>query len=589
MSRFLRPFLTLTIALSLVNLFAQSPAERRDSLETDPTKEHILDTTEVRLDQPSALGEYNEAYYQVNFLNRGLPEPKAPVNLQSPQACMEQFVLACREQAYEQAAYALNLNLLPEKMQLDKAAVLAEKLYYVIDKRVRISWDELPDRPDAQIDHAGTGSSALVGKARRNLRLTSLAADGRDISLSLQRVKKEGEPPVWLISANTVENIEILYETYGPGKLSRWVPQWGKFDILGIPAWKFLAFLLMTIGCFFLYKLTHWLINRLARNSDETWVEDISRKGATPIALAVSVFAFYLVINNFLSISGGFSPYIYSLLLVTVIGAVTWVVIRAIDYFMDRFTANQVGDISDEQNAASRRYLTYISIARKVITFIVLVVGIGTVLSQFDSLQRLGVSLMASAGVATIILGIAAQSTLGNIIAGLQIAITKPARIGDTVLFEGEYGTIENIRFTYLVVNTWDERRVIVPLRYFITHPFENWSLNDPHLIKPIHIFADPTTNVQKVREKFAELLEKEEDYDAEKEPVMEVVSSSKDAIEIRALCSAKDASTAWKLHCKIREELIAYISRLNDGRYLARERVQIAGQNGNGTGLHEN
>lgn len=574
MSRFLRPFLFLIISLTLHT----ANAEPRDSVPANPEKEHVLDTTMARIEKPSALGQYNDAYYQLDFLNRGLAPLSVPINRQSPQASMENFILAARNGDFDIAAYSLNLNLLPEKVQLEKAAVLAEKLYYVIDKRIRISWDDLSDRPDAQIDHGGTGSSNIAGKPRRNVRLASLPVNGREITLGLQRVKPENESPVWLISANTVENIETLYEAYGPGALSRWVPHWGKFNILGIPAWKFLGFLLMTFGCFLLFKLIRRLIHQLARNSEKVWIEEISRKGATPIALAGSVFAFYLVVNNFLSISGGFSPYIYSLLLVTVIGSVTWVLIRAIDYFMDRFTANQIGDISDEENTASRRYLTYISIARKVIVFAVLIMAIGTVLSQFDSLQRLGVSIMASAGVATIILGIAAQSTLGNIIAGLQIAITKPARIGDTVLFEGEYGTIENIRFTYLVIKTWDERRVIVPLRYFINHPFENWSLNDPHMIKPIHIFADPTTDVQKVREKFAELLEKEENYDEEKEPTVQVVSSAKDAIEIRALCSAKDASTAWDLHCKIREKLIAYISRLNDGRYLAKERVHLSG-----------
>jgi small-conductance mechanosensitive channel len=236
----------------------------------------------------------------------------------------------------------------------------------------------------------------------------------------------------------------------------------------------------------------------------------------------------------------------------------------------------KVGDITHEENLESKRYLTMISVARKVIAFVVIVLGIGAVVSQFPSLQNLGLSLFASAGIATVILGIAAQATLGNIIAGLQIAFTKPVRIGDWVLFEGEYGTVEDIRFTYLVINTWDKRRVVVPLRYFITHPFENWTMYDAHLLKPIVLHADYKIDVNLVRNKFAELLRAADAYDEALPPKVQVVDSSKEAIVIRALCSAKNAPVAWDLHCQLREDMVAYIAELEAGQYLAKERVKL-------------
>ncbi len=249
---------------------------------------------------------------------------------------------------------------------------------------------------------------------------------------------------------------------------------------------------------------------------------------------------------------------------------------RVIDYVMERLADTQVGDISDEENIESRRTLTSISVARRVITFVVVVVGIGVVAGQFPGLQNLGVSLLASAGLATILIGIAAQPTLGNIVAGLQIAITKPARIGDSVTFEGEYGTIEAIRFTYLVIKTWDARRLIIPLKYFITHPFENWSMTDPHMLKPIILHADYTIDVEEVRQKFGEVVRNHELYDEASEPKVQVVGSDKEALEIRCLCSARDASTAWELHCDVRETMLSYLAQLSSGARLARERVQV-------------
>ena len=137
-------------------------------------------------------------------------------------------------------------------------------------------------------------------------------------------------------------------------------------------------------------------------------------------------------------------------------------------------------------NEESRKLLTYISVARRLITFLVIIIGGYIILSQFRSLEKLGISLLASAGVATVIIGVAAQSTLGNIIAGLQIAFTKPVRVGDTVIIDDDWGYVEDIKFTFMVVRTWDLRRLVVPLKYVISNTFENWSMTSSHQIRPI-------------------------------------------------------------------------------------------------------
>ncbi|WP_338813587.1 mechanosensitive ion channel domain-containing protein [Bernardetia sp. Wsw4-3y2] len=541
-----------------------------------PSSDFIVDTLLESDNERTFIGEYSDYYFNIKQLNKGLAKPKEFINLQTPQATIEHFILYCKEKKYELASHALNLNLLPQKIRKEKASVLAEKLCYVINKRVNINWDNLPDRPDGQVNQSSVGNKSIAGKAQKSIRFGSLNLEGRTISLRLDRVKVKDESPVWVISANTVENIELLYDANAPSKLNRLIPEWGEFEFLGIQVWKIIGLIIFAIACYFLGKLIAYIINWFVRKSDKHWVDEIGDKIATPIALAIGVLTFYFVMNKFLSISGSFSPIFYAIMLVIVIGAFTWLILRVIEYVIDRIAETQVGDISEEENLDSRRYLTHISVARRVFTFIIIIVGVGLVLSQFEFLQNLGISLMASAGVATVVLGIAAQSTLGNIIAGMQIAITKPARIGDTIYFENQYGTVEDIRFTYLIIKTWDERRVVVPLKHFITEPFENWSMNDAHLMKPIMIYADYNINVENIRTKFSELLKESDNYDEKQPPKLQVVGSSKEGIEMRALCSAKDPSTAWDLHCDIREKLMKYIAELENGIYLSKERILI-------------
>ena len=158
--------------------------------------------------------------------------------------------------------------------------------------------------------------------------------------------------------------------------------------------------------------------------------------------------------------------------------------------------------------------------------------------------------MLASAGVATVILGIAAQNTLGNIFAGLQIAITKPVRVGDTVIIKDDWGNVEEIGFTYMVVRTWDLRRLVVPLKFVISNIFENWSMTSSHQIRPIFLYADYRVDVAKIRSEFEKMLEAEEDWDEDNPAVVEVVDMTEESVKLRALCSAKDAKTTWKLHC---------------------------------------
>lgn len=522
------------------------------------------------------IGDYNDAYYQLERLNDNIGLPPKKFNFSTPQATLEHFILSCREGKFEDAAYALNLNLFPTNVTKEEAAILAEKFYFVINQRIAIDWEGISDRLDGQVDITTSTNKNISGKPRRSVVFGEVALEDRDAVLRLQRVKLKEWGAFWMISANTVENIEPLYAIYGPRKLDRVMPSWSKVGIFGIPIWKLIGTILLGFLGYLLGQLFAFITRKLFLKSKKPLLKSIATKMAKPAGIVFGVLFFYLTLTYLISFSGSMASTLYAILLIIVITSIAWFLMSFIDYIFAYVTENRVGDSSLEENKHARMMMTYISVARRVLTIIIIIVAITVIFSQFRSLEKLGISLLASAGLITIILGVAAQNTLGNIIAGIQIALTQPASIGDTVNIENEWGYVEDIRFTYMVVRTWDSRRLIIPLKDVISKPFENWSMTSPKQVRPIIIYADYHIDVQKVRDKFAQLLVDSGNWDEEHEPTVQVTGVTEKSIQIRALCSAKDASTTWDLHCTLREQLVRFIASLNNGEYLAKQRFKI-------------
>ncbi|MGB5943527.1 MAG: mechanosensitive ion channel domain-containing protein [Leeuwenhoekiella sp.] len=525
---------------------------------------------------PNPLQEYNKSYYIVNRINENIGLPPKQYNFRTPQATLEHFIFSSRNSDFEAAAYALNYNLMPLDFNMDQAKEMAEKLYFVLNQRVAVEWSSISDRPDGQVDIQTTTNQAIAGAPRRSIVFGEVFLKDRDVILRLQRIKYEDYGAFWLISADAVENIDALYQAYGPLKLDRWMPSWARLQFLGLPIWKFLGTLLLAVLSFLVGKLSVYIFKFLFKKTKWAWFGVMREKLTIPIGVAIGVLFFYITLNELISFGGEYSSLVYSFLLVIVICAIAWLIMRFIDSLMLYVAQHRIGDASPEDNDSARQMLTYISVARRVATFLIIIVAIVVILGQFRYLEKLGISLLASAGVMTVVLGIAAQSTLGNIIAGLQIALTRPAKIGDTVIIQDDWGYVEDIRFTYMVVRTWDMRRLVIPLRWVINNIFENWSMTSAQQVRGILLHADYRINVQAVREKFEELLKASEDWDEELPPKVQVTEVTDDSIVIRALCSGKDASTTWDLHCKLREELVAFIAQLEDGMHLTKSRVHI-------------
>lgn len=232
-------------------------------------------------------------------------------------------------------------------------------------------------------------------------------------------------------------------------------------------------------------------------------------------------------------------------------------------------------DITVADNLAARRRRTRASILHRIVVFIVLLATFCLMLMSIPAVRSIGVTLIASAGLAGLAVGAAAQPALKNLIAGIQMAFTEPIRIDDVVIIDGEWGRIEEIRLTFVVVKIWDERRLVVPVSKFLEDSFQNWTRQTSQLLGTAFLHVDPTADVPRLRAKLAEVVQGNPNWDG-RVAGLQVTDSGPDHLELRALVSAADAGKAFDLRCEVREAMIAFI-RDEMPEALVRRRGQIA------------
>jgi small-conductance mechanosensitive channel len=271
------------------------------------------------------------------------------------------------------------------------------------------------------------------------------------------------------------------------------------------------------------------------------------------LTIALNVIVFSLAPQNTLT------EYIKHALKLVVIFSVSWLIIRLIS--LGKEIVLKRYDIQEKDNLKARRVYTQFKVIERIFNFIVVLIALAIALMTFESIRKIGVSLFASAGVAGIILGFAAQKMIGTVLAGFQIAITQPIRLDDVVIVEGEWGWIEEITLTYVVVRIWDKRRLVVPTTYFIEKPFQNWTRVSSDILGTVFIYTDYTVPFDSLREELTRILKSDENWDGNVN-VLQVTNATEKAVEIRALMSAVDSPTAWNLRVRVREKLIEFLQR---------------------------
>ncbi len=257
---------------------------------------------------------------------------------------------------------------------------------------------------------------------------------------------------------------------------------------------------------------------------------------------------------------------------VATIGALAWSVIALLLVFEEIF--NNRFSISVQDNLRARRVRTQIQILRRITAFTIALLAIAIALMTIPAVRQVGTGLFASAGLAGLVAGMAARPTLSNLIAGIQIALTEPIRIEDVVIVENEWGWIEEIHTTYVVVRIWDLRRLVVPISYFIEKPFQNWTRRSADLLGAVHFFVDYSVPVDALRARLQQVLQATPLWDG-KVWNLQVTEATERVLKLRALMSAGDSGKAWDLRCHVREQMVAWLQQ-NYPHALPRVRAEL-------------
>jgi small-conductance mechanosensitive channel len=241
------------------------------------------------------------------------------------------------------------------------------------------------------------------------------------------------------------------------------------------------------------------------------------------------------------------------------IAAIAWLFILFIDVTSDVLSERYRIDVAD--NLVARRVQTQFHMLRRILVVLVVIVTLSVMLMTFPAIKHIGMSLLASAGLATLVVGMAMKGTLSNIIAGVQIAFAQPFRLEDVVVVEGEWGWIEEIGTMYVVVRIWDLRRLILPLSYFLDHPFENWTRTSSYILANTVLYADYSVPMDELRAELRRICESSKLWKG-KVCALQVTDATEHTVQLRALMDAMNSSDAWDLRCLVREKLIEFLQK---------------------------
>ncbi|MFF4725432.1 mechanosensitive ion channel family protein [Streptomyces mirabilis] len=319
--------------------------------------------------------------------------------------------------------------------------------------------------------------------------------------------------------------------------------------------------LIVVGGSVVLTLLIGWAVDRVLRKADarhqETSLWGLLRRARVPFQLVLfaallrgSYDQAKLLVEHRVGVG--------RTLTLILIGSAAWLVIRIATAIVETSYTRYANAHRDP--ARVRRVRTQVTLIQRVVSAIVAVVAVASMLLTFPAMRAAGASLLASAGILGIVAGVAAQSTLANLFAGLQIAFGDMVRLGDTVVVDGEWGTVEEITLTFLTVRTWDERRITMPVSYFTSKPFENWSRGTPQMTGIVFFHVDHSAPVEAMREQLRDILRECPAWDG-RDYGLAVTDSTPNTMQVRALVTAKDADDIWTVRVTVRERMIRWLT----------------------------
>jgi len=313
------------------------------------------------------------------------------------------------------------------------------------------------------------------------------------------------------------------------------------------------VWLLLRIG-----RLIEAFLVSLSARTESSWDDVLLPLAGKAVRRALPLLGLILTAPA-LSVSPALAEVVRNATSLLLIGVVAFILFQIVDAAAAFVLRQHRLDVSD--NLQARSIYTQVVVLKKVAVTIIGIFTLASMLMVFDSVRQFGASILASAGIAGIVIGFAAQRSIATLLAGFQIALTQPIRVDDVVIVENEWGRIEDITLTYVVVRVWDLRRLVVPITYFIEQPFQNWTRSSADILGTVFLYVDYSVPLDALRGELTRLLETSRYWDG-KVNVLQVTDAKEHTLEIRALASAADASLAWDLRCEIREKLVAFVQQ---------------------------
>jgi len=493
--------------------------------------------------------------------------PEVLPDRSTPRRAMEGFLQAVRNSDDIRAALFLDLRSLPKAKQSKEGPGTAHKLGTVLEYKLLIEPHKLSDEIEGD---AGDGpNSDIVG---------TLLLEEEAVPITLTRIRADDGSQLWLISKTTVTMVPALYAMYGPGVLADHVPPiLIQIRFLGLGAWQwggmFLALLLAFMGAFVIVAITFAIVGFFTKRTRNPWDDVLLASVRAPTRLLLSTLTFSQLCE-LLHLTAVAQLIIDRISAVGFIFGCSWLLIRTVRTAAHALEGRLAVDTVVEMR--NRGVRTQLIMMRKLVSLAIGLFAIAVALLQFEVVRNVGVSLLASAGVFGVVLGFAAQKTIGNLVAGVQLSITQPIRLGDTVVIEGEWGLVEEIRLTYAVLRLWDKRRLVVPITKFLETSFQNWTKVSPELLGVVFVHTDYSVPLERVDEELHRLAAMHPYWDG-KTCKLQMTDVTDRVVTLRALVSGPDADKTFDLRCDIRAGLIKFLQQLDGGSHLPQNRQGMA------------
>ncbi|HSY25532.1 MAG TPA: mechanosensitive ion channel domain-containing protein [Polyangiaceae bacterium] len=500
------------------------------------------------------------------FASSAVPAgPHEVLDRATPRRAIQGFLHEAKGGNFALAAEYLDTRALPPAVVATEGPIRAQELAYALQHRRSLDYGHIPD--DAEGDPQSKPPLTFV--------VETFYIGEEPAAVTLARVHLPDGVDRWLIAPSTVAAIPAIAAAYGPRPIGVPIPRsLMRPTILGNEPWQWLGLLFAILSGIVLARVLAAIVVRVAASISTGLMRQEARDAVTesarrPLRMVLGALVFRALLDPFQLTTSVLDVGRHVTFTLIVVG-VAWLVIRALGEGT-RWLDEQA-DRDGGNGVRGRSMRTQVMLLHRVASVTIIFFASAVVLIQFDFVRNVGVSLLASAGVASVVVGLAAQKSLSAIIGGIQFSAAQPVRMGDQVVVESEFGEVEEINLTYAVIRLWDKRRLILPITYFLEKPFQNWTRSATDLMGTVLLQVDFGVPVDRVREELRRICESDPKWDKRK-CTLQVTDSSATSATLRALVSASDADRLWDLRCNVRERLIAFVQSLEGGKYLARTR----------------